>query len=86
MLDAVLRLAAARERMTIEEIARELAVSPAMAEQIFRELARYGYLERASACAAPCGGCSLKDACQAGREPRVWTVTAKGRRALERRA
>lgn len=85
MLDDVLRLAAKKGRLSAGEFARDLATSPAVVAQMFAELARRGYLEEvAPPCDAPCRHCSAKVACQIKLEPRLWTLTAKGERALHR--
>lgn len=85
MLDNVLRLAADKGALTIDALAREMAVSPAVAEQLFAELVRLGYLAAvASQCAAPCGHCPVKEGCRFIRQPRLWVITEKGDRAFRR--
>lgn len=85
MLDDVLRLAANKGTLTTSELARDLAISPAVVEQLFAELARHGYLQMAvPGCGVPCEHCPVKEACLFLRQPRLWTLTAKGERALRR--
>jgi predicted ArsR family transcriptional regulator len=85
MLDDVLRLAADTNLLTVSDAARRLAISQTMAQLLFEELARRGYLQAASAtCGVPCEGCGVRDACGAGRQARFWVLTAKGARASTR--
>ncbi len=78
MLDSVLNLVVTDGVVAVDEIARRLSISPALAERLLSELERLGYLARVGACHAPCGSCSAKEACRFIREPRSWTVTEKG--------
>ena len=85
MLDAILRLAAQGGMVTVNEVARKLAISPQLAESLFFELERQGYLKHVStACDAPCGACAAKEACRFFKEPRLWTFTEKGVLAVRR--
>jgi predicted ArsR family transcriptional regulator len=81
MLDALLRLAADNSPLTASEAARSLGVTQTMAQALFEELARRGYLRAApTTCSLPCKGCGAHEAC-AGRQARFWVLTAKGARA-----
>jgi predicted ArsR family transcriptional regulator len=85
MLDDVLRLAVDSAPLTARDAARRLAISQTMAQLLFEELARRGYLQAAStSCGLPCDGCGVRDACGGGRQARLWILTAKGARASAR--
>jgi len=87
MLTAVLRLAASRGTLSVDDIAAELAISRSMAAQALDELARLGFLKSAlSQCAVPCASCPSFEACKAKGEPALWVLTAKAERALACRA
>ena len=58
MLAAILKMAAERGTVTISEVARGLSIDVALAERLFYELERQGYLKSiASDCNASCGAC-----------------------------
>jgi predicted ArsR family transcriptional regulator len=83
MLTDVLRLAATRGTLSINDIAAELAISRSMAAQALGDLVRLGFVKSAvSQCAAPCASCSSHDACTSRGEPALWVLTAKAERAL----
>lgn len=84
MFDAILRLGAEKGVVTLDDVAARLAISADLAERLFFELERRGYLKNLSACHAPCGHCPAKEACRALREPRLWTFTEKGAQACRR--
>lgn len=85
MLDDLLRLAASKGTLVTAEVARDLTISPALAEQLFGELTRLGYLKFIDpGCGFICGHCAAKEACQSMRGPRFWTLTAKGDKAVRR--
>lgn len=88
MLAAILELAAERGTVTISEVARELSIDAALAETLFSELERQGYLKSVgSDCNAYCGACSKSRACTFFKGLRVWTFTKRGAetaRALSR--
>jgi predicted ArsR family transcriptional regulator len=88
MLNAVLRLAANSSVLTVNELARDMSISPALAEQLFDELTRRGYLQAVASpqCSAPCGHCLATEACHFFRQVRMWSLTAKGQRACRRAA
>ena len=66
MFDAVLRLAATRGSLSIDEIVSELAIGRNLAAQTLGDLARFGFLAPvASQCAVPCGSRPSQDACRA---------------------
>jgi Mn-dependent DtxR family transcriptional regulator len=73
---------------SINELAAELGVSPAMAQQAIDELDRMGFLncsEDTTECLAYCGTCPFGSAPCSFRHPaRMWTLTEKGERFLSR--
>jgi len=85
MLDAILQLMAKRSMVTVGEVATELSISAELAEKLFFELERHGYLKCVnSACDQPCGACAAKEACRFFRAPKLWTFTEKGMEASRR--
>lgn len=84
MFDAILRLGAEKGVITLDEVATRLAIGADLAERLFFELERRGYLKNLSACHAPCGHCPVAGTCHALREPRLWTFTEKGAQACRR--
>ena len=64
------------------ELARWLGVSEALISAMAGELVRHGYLTSVEqACGVACASCGLKQACRPG--PGLWTLTPKGRRAVD---
>jgi hypothetical protein len=79
MLAAILKLAAERGSVTTGEVARELSIDATLAETLFTELERQGYLKSLTpGCGESCGGCSRATACGLPRGLRLWTFTRKG--------
>jgi hypothetical protein len=69
------------------EIAQKLGISPGMALQIARDLAKRGYLQSSEgdSCSThgeACGGCPLGGSCQGLFN--AWSLTEKGLKALAR--
>ena len=84
MLRQILRLAAGRGSMDIKALAVELGISPAMVEQMLEQLQQQGYLQSVvRGCSTPCERCPLRSACLYRRQPRVWSLTAKGEALLK---
>lgn len=84
MLRRLLRLAAARGSIDINELAAELETRPAMVEQMLERLQQEGYLRAVvRGCSLPCERCPLRAACLYRRQPRIWSLTARGERWLE---
>lgn len=87
MLHAILQLTAKRGTVTFEEVARELSISAALAESLFVELERHGYLKSiAPACGVSCGGCGASKSCGFLKGLRLWAFTEKGAAAARRLA
>ena len=85
MLKRLLTLIAANEGVSsLDWLAREMDVPPAMAEQLIGELVRAGYLRTAyGECElAGCDACSLRSRCQPPVGVGLWELTEKGRRLL----
>ena len=72
------------------ELARQMGISPLMVLQMAQELVRHGYLEETGgSCQAEveqpaCSGCAVSAVCQTSFH--LWSLTGKGRQALEDRA
>ena len=62
-------------------MAEHLQVSEALVRQMIDQLVANGYLEEARMCGAGCGGCAVQVVCGPDRDPRLWSLTGKGRRA-----
>jgi hypothetical protein len=79
MLAAILEMAAKKGTVTIGEVAREFSIDPALAEKLFSELERQGYLKSvAPDCSASCGACARLQACTFFKGLRLWMFTKKG--------
>ncbi len=84
MLQRVLDLVAQGEAATQRDLARTLEVPEPLLAQMIGQLVSGGYMAEAASCNAGCEGCALKPACGTDRQLRVWTLTEKGRRAVDR--
>jgi predicted ArsR family transcriptional regulator len=85
MLKRLLALIAANDgTSSLDELAREIGVPPAMVEQFLTELARMGYLRTAQGECLPvsCAACPLQGQCGPPLGVGLWEVTEKGRRLL----
>jgi len=90
MLAAILKMAAEGGAVTTGEVARAFSIDAALAETLFRELERQGYLKAvATGCGQACGG--LGKSCGGCAAPcgshsglRLWTFTGKGASAAAR--
>ncbi|MBI3929781.1 MAG: hypothetical protein HY319_29845 [Armatimonadetes bacterium] len=79
---------------TLEQLARQLEVDPAVVESMLGLLLAKGYVghayDRSPTCGTTCGGCSVHNLCPARGEEApfriVWRLTFKGIVALEQRA
>jgi predicted ArsR family transcriptional regulator len=81
----MLRLAAGRGTERSSMLARELGVSPELTRQMLDELARLGYVQTVvPGCSQPCEGCPLRTMCLYHRQPRIWVITAKGEKLLQK--
>jgi predicted ArsR family transcriptional regulator len=62
------------------DLARQLAVSEELLEQMLQDLARMGYLRPvADGCGIHCAGCPQTKDCATGGPARVWALTGKSR-------
>lgn len=86
MLAQILHYARKGGVLSVRDIAGGLNVTPAMAEEMCLELARLGYFRAVNAdCGVDaCAACGVKHACSSTRAPRLWTLTEKSARFLER--
>jgi len=85
MLKRLLSLIAANEGVSsLDELAREMGVPPAMAEQLMSGLVRVGYLHTAYEECEPvgCGACPARVSCHQPTGVGLWELTNKGRRLL----
>jgi len=85
MLKHLLSLIATNEGISsLDSLAREMDVPPAMAGQLMDELARRGYLRRGLAGCTPvgCAACPARVSCDSPAGLRLWELTPKGRRLL----
>ncbi len=83
MLRKLLHLAIGLDTADTVTLARALNVSPEQMRQMLDHLKRLGYLEEVvPGCEQPCERCPLRSACLYRHQPRVWTLTRKGDRAL----
>ncbi|HAL60793.1 MAG TPA: hypothetical protein DCP08_00110 [Chloroflexi bacterium] len=86
MLDQVLRIVAQGGTHTRWELAQRLEVSEELLQQMIDELVRLGYLKPVVGdCHDRCGGCPFAAECAIGGAGRIWTLTEKGVRGVERR-
>ncbi len=84
MLQTLLDLISTGQGKSQQELARALNVSETLVMQMTEQLGKQGYLIEAPSCAGGCQACSLKSTCGAKRQLRVWTLTDKGRSALDK--
>jgi hypothetical protein len=85
MLLQALRLIERGQATTVEELAAQLGLSPALGKQLVADLVRLGYLQPLAApCPGQCTGCSQEGACSLGFLS--WAITPKGQRALNSQA
>ena len=85
MLKRLLSLIAANEGVSsLDELAQEMGVPPAITEQLISELVRAGYLHTAYGECEPvgCGACPARMNCHQPRGVGLWELTPKGRRLL----
>ena len=85
MLKRLLSLIAANDgTSSLDSLAREMGVPPAMAEQLLSNLVHMGYLRTAYGECEPvgCGACPLHSCYQPPVGVGLWELTNKGRRLL----
>ena len=83
MLQRILKLMASGEAMTQRDLAKELDVPEPLVSQMVDQLVRRGYLREGNECAVGCDGCRLQAACGTLESLHLWTLTDKGRRAVQ---
>ncbi len=83
MLQRLLALVAQGEVVTQRGLAEAMGVTEVLVGQMVDQLTARGYLTEAATCAEGCDGCGLTAACGVQRHLRLWTLTAKGRFALQ---
>jgi len=85
MLDQVLRIVVQEGIHTRRELAQRLNVSEELLQQMIDELVRIGYLKSVVGdCHDRCTGCPFAAECAIGGAGRIWTLTEKGVREVER--
>jgi hypothetical protein len=85
VLVKLLRLIASEGRADSAELAGRLGVAPALMQSMLDTLARQGYLKPVVITpAAACAHCPMRGGCLSGAKARLWTLSEKGKRALEK--
>ena len=85
MLERLLSLVGQGGVHRYADLACQLGVSEELLEQMLQDLTRMGYLRPvADGCEPRCSGCLLAKSCAIGGSTRVWALTEKGRRLVER--
>jgi predicted ArsR family transcriptional regulator len=85
MLEKLLRLAAETGTARASEFAQALGLSPPLIRSMLDMLTEWGYLKAVvPECSTPCEQCPLHAACLFRSQPRVWALTRKGKRFLDR--
>jgi len=83
MLKQVLAVMAEGVVRTQGELATAVGVSLPLMSEMVVQLAVQGYLEEGTMCADTCDGCALHVTCDEDRSLQMWTLTEKGRRAVQ---
>lgn len=84
MLTKLLEMIDQGKQFSQIELAQKMGVNPFFLNSMLQQLVKMGYLEDLSCTVTDgCAGCTAKGACFAGTSPRIWTITEKGRRALQ---
>ncbi|HEY90000.1 MAG TPA: hypothetical protein G4N98_09780 [Thermoflexia bacterium] len=86
MLQQLLRQLTHGQLQPPEEVARTLGTTPALVAQMTEQLVARGYLQsNAAQGATSCAHCPLHTVCNTiKRQPRLWSLTAKGERAMRK--
>ncbi len=83
-LTALLAAIADGPTRSLGELARQLGLDEGLARQMVTTLAAGGYVHEARrTCATACDRCALQPGCPSN-DGRLWIVSAKGKRALQR--
>jgi hypothetical protein len=59
---------------TMESLARQLGVTPALVEAMLADLERRGYVAQSGNCGDGCSGCDLAQGCSKQGGQKIWTV------------
>ena len=69
---------------SVDDLAQTLGVSPQLLRTMLDDLTRRGYLQPlVTGCTQPCISCPLSGYCQLKARQNIWSLTEKGRRALQ---
>jgi len=72
---------------TYSALAQRLGISEMLLEGMLQDLTRMGYLRAVGGvCDTRCAACPLASACAVGQPGRIWVLTDRGRRSVERQA
>ena len=89
LLKETAKIIAAGKAHSHSELAKQLGVSEDMLAQLMRELEYRGYLKLPAAdshCAGQCKGCAFAPSCTSDQPQRVWQLTDKGLKMVQRTA
>ena len=87
LLKETAKIIAAGKAHSHSELAIQLGVSENMLAQLMRELEHRGYLKLPAAdanCAGQCKGCAFAQACNNEQTQKIWQLTDKGLRLVQR--
>ena len=85
MLVRLLRLIAEAGSADSAELAHSLGVSPALMQSMLDMLSRQGYLKSVvTDTSAACVQCPIRRSCLNGGKARLWTLSEKGVRVLDK--
>lgn len=85
LLQTLLRQVAASGTANVAGLARQLQLPASVVQLMLEQLLRLDYLQLVvSGCATACERCPFHAACAYRQQARIWMVTAKGTRYLER--
>lgn len=79
MLISLLKIIHTNPVASMEEIGRQLSVSPKLVNSMVADLSKRGYLKAYEECASACENCPLSRTCRTGTRPKIWSLTEKGR-------
>ena len=87
MLEELLRLVADGGIHSYADLAEALDVPGALLEQMLDDLARMGYLRRASGgCPGYCAHCPQANLCAVGGHGKIWALTERGSNLAKRQS
>mgnify|MGYP006276283085 CR=1 FL=1 len=85
MLMDVLEEISKEEHNRLSDLAKKFGIGRELLEQILWDLSQRGYLEKPAMKNSHCGACGKKSSESVDCSKMTWRLTAKGRRALEKR-